>query len=84
MTLCTKKVCRHAIKNINTHEVHYEMSCLLYSSNIKLSSPVINNIIIAGSMLMFLVVLLTTLEYGHLLTGAFDRAYCMVSYVLVV
>ena len=63
--------------------MHYEMPCLLYSSNIKLSSPMINNIIIAGSMLMFLVVLLTTLEYGHLLSGALDRSYCMVSDVFV-
>ena len=48
-------------------------------SNIKMSSPMINNIIIAGSIVMFTSVIITTFDYGNLLTDAFDAHVCMVS-----
>ena len=51
----------------------------LYFSNIKLSSPSINNIIIAGSILIFSCVFITTMDYGHMLPESADNHICMVS-----
>ena len=43
----------------------------------------INNVIIAGSILMFTVVFITTFDYGHLLPVALDEHVCMVSDLLI-
>ena len=38
----------------------------------------INNVIIAGSILMFTCVLITSLDYGHLVPDSLDGSICMV------
>lgn len=53
-------------------------------SNIKLSSPMINNIIIGGSILMFLCVFLTAFDYGNFLSEAFEETICMVGEFLFI
>ena len=51
-------------------------------SNIKLSSPMINNIIIGGSILMYVCVFMTALDYGYMLKPNFTDKICMVCTML--
>ena len=54
------------------------MSGPSFFSNIKLSSPLINNIIIIGSIVIYAGVFISSLDYGRLLPSEMDNHVCMV------
>ena len=58
--------------------IHSFLVVNLCYSNIKLSSPTINNVMIAGSIMMYFCVFLTSFDYGNLLSKAVDKNICMV------
>lgn len=61
-------------------QVHLKTNRTLhfFFSNIKLSSPMINNVIIGGSILMYMGVFFTTFDYANLLPEFLNRNICMV------
>ena len=42
-----------------------------------------NDIIIAGSLLMFVCVMVTSIEYGNMVPETLDNYICMVSYYII-
>ena len=55
------------------------ITALLCYSNIKLSSPKINNVIIAGSILLYVCVFISAADYGQIISDSSEERICMVS-----
>ena len=43
-----------------------------------------NDIIIAGSLLMFVCVMVTSIEYGNMVPETLDNYICMVSFYIII
>ena len=43
-----------------------------------------NNIIIAGSLLMFVCVMVTSIEYGNMVPETLEHYICMVSFYIII